>query len=355
MYVRGDDEIHFVYLATRKRLITRAQPYLVQSLAWLDGSYETNVLADRMGSRHGSEARGHFLGFIEYLESKGIVVERDWLANSGLDPTNVSTYERQLAFLLDIVGTPDRAAEIQSRISSARFVCFGVGAVGSWLIRLLIGLGFRRFLIVDHDSVSESDVSRHAFFEETGCRLGENKAFVLADCLRRLFTDIEIEWSSQPLATTTDLVQLVTDDVDLVINAADQPYIGYTSVLLSRFCVPRGLPLLVVGGFDAHLASVSEMIVPGLTPCADCYADYFEDALADWNPIHHPVSDRRGASGGLCSLSVFAAGAAAMEVMRLLTSQGDPRSGRGELLFEAYRLESFSVSRREDCPVCSAL
>jgi molybdopterin-synthase adenylyltransferase len=355
VYVRGDEEIHFVYLATRKRLITRAQPYLVQSLSWLDGQYETNVLAERMASRHGPEARGHFLGFLDYLEIKGIVVEREWLAHIGLDLADVSTYERQLAFLLDILGTPDRAAEIQSRISRARLVCFGVGAVGSWLIRLLIGLGFRRFLIVDHDSVSESDVSRHAFFEETSHRLGENKALVLADCLRRLFPDVEIEGDSQPLTTTTDLDRLLTDGVDLVINAADQPYIGYTSVLLSRLCVPRGLPLLVAGGFDAHLASVSEMIVPGLTPCADCYADYFEEALVDWAPIDHPVPDRREAAGGLCSLTVFAAGAAAMEVVRLFTGQGDPRSGRGELLFEDYRLESFSVARREDCPVCSAL
>jgi hypothetical protein len=50
------------------------------------------------------------------------------------------------------------------------------------------------------------------------------------------------------------------DGVALIVNAADEPYIGYTSIKLSRYAVKNSLPLFVAGGFDAHLASIGEMI-----------------------------------------------------------------------------------------------
>jgi molybdopterin/thiamine biosynthesis adenylyltransferase len=354
VYVRGNEEVHFVFLATRRRLVTKARPYLILSLSWLNGQETIDSLATRMASEHGDEAKHHFLSFVEYLTDRGIVVDRDWLPNSGLSSLDIETLERQLTFLLDVLGTPERVTEVQSRISSASIVCFGVGAVGGWLLRLLVGMGFRHFLLVDHDTVSISDSARHAFADATKCRVGEYKAVVLAECLARLAPGVNVEALARPLSTATDLQDLVSgNSVDLMINAADEPYIGYTSILLSRFCVPRCIPLLVAGGFDAHLASVSEMIIPGQTPCGDCYADYFQEALADWKPIAHPVTDRRNGAGGLCALNVFAAANAAMKAFNLFANPGNISGGRGELLFEDYRLESFPVTRRNSCPVCA--
>ena len=52
-------------------------------------------------------------------------------------------------------------------------------------------------------------------------------------------------------------------------------------------------------------------------------------------------------------MSVFAAGAAAMQVLRLFLGESEPVGGRGEMLFDSYRLDAFTVQRRPDCPVCS--
>lgn len=355
VYVRGEDEVHFVFLATRTRIVMRVRSCLVMALSWLDGTRTCDALVRRMVEEHGAESGEQLRAFVGYLEHKGIVVEPDWLERSGLDRHTAAIQRRQLSFMLDVLGTPDRAVAVQRRISEARLVCFGLGAVGSWLVRQLLGLGFRRFVFVDHDTVSESDATRHAFFDASDVVEGALKADVAAARIREQFLGIDIEVKTSALTTRTNLDELIPRDTNLVINAADQPYIGYTSVLLSRFCVPRRLPLLVAGGFDAHLGSVGEMIIPGVTPCADCYADHFSEALKDWVPVEHPVADRREAAGGICSMSVFAAGAAAMQILRLFTGEGEPDSGRGEMLFESYRLDSFSVQRRTDCPVCSHL
>lgn len=353
VYVRGEDEVHFVFLATRMRIVLRVRPCLVQALAWLDGTSTCSALISRIGDAHGSEAGEQLRALLEYLEQKGIVIEPDWLERSGLDRHTIATQQRQLSFMLDVLGTPEQVAVVQRRIAEARLVCFGLGAVGSWLVRQLLGLGFRRFVLVDHDTVSESDVARHAFFDVADAAAGASKSVAAATRIREQFFQVDIEAKTTALTTCTQLDEVIPCDTSLVINAADQPYIGYTSVLLSRFCVPRRLPLLVAGGFDAHLGSVGEMIIPGVTPCADCYAEHFNEALKDWVPVEHPVADRREAAGGLCSMSVFSAGAAAMQVLRLFTGEGEPGGGRGELLYDNYRLDAFTVQRRPDCPVCS--
>lgn len=353
VYLRGEDEVHFVFLATRTRIVLRVRPYLVEALAWLDGRQSSEDLVKRMDHLHGTQAGARLRTFLDYLEHKGITVEPDWLERSGLEGQAVAMQQRQLSFLLDVLGTPERAVAAQRRIGKARIICFGVGGVGSWLLRQLLAMGFRRFVLIDHDTVSESDVARHAFFVPADAAKGSHKVVATAERILEQFPHVEIATSDSALTTMTALEEIIPRDASLIINAADQPYIGYTSVLLSRFCVPRRLPLLVAGGFDAHLGSVGEMIIPGVTPCADCYAAHFSDALRDWVPMEHPVADRRDAAGGLCSLSVFAAGAAAMQVLRLFTGEDEPCGGRGELLFDSYGLDAFTVQRRPDCPICA--
>lgn len=355
VYVRGNDEVHFVFLATRKRITAKVKPFLIQSLAWLEGKENVDSLAERVAREHGADGRDQFIAFLAYLELKGIVIEPDWLARTGLDESTLAVQQRQLSFFLDVLGSPEKAAEVQRKISEARLVCFGVGAVGSWLLRQLLGLGFKHFVLVDHDRIDAADISRHAFFDASDASQAACKATATADRIREQFGGVEVVTKNEPLTTGTALETLIDPGTNLIINAADEPYIGYTSVLLSRFCVPRRIPLLVAGGFDAHLGSLGELIVPGVTPCADCYADYFQEALKDWQPVKHPVADRQNGAGGLCSLSVFAAGSAAMKVLRYFLGEGNFEGGRGELFFDNYQLDAFKVERRPDCRVCSVL
>ncbi|HCZ14283.1 MAG TPA: hypothetical protein DHV85_06740, partial [Candidatus Accumulibacter sp.] len=126
VYVRGDDEVHFVFLGTRKRITAKVKPFLIQSLAWLDGKENVDSLAERVARVQGADARDQFIAFLAYLEHKGIVIEPDWLARTGLDESTLAVQQRQLSFFLDVLGSPEKAAEVQRKISEARLVCFGV-------------------------------------------------------------------------------------------------------------------------------------------------------------------------------------------------------------------------------------
>jgi molybdopterin-synthase adenylyltransferase len=269
-------------LSTRKRLVVQALPALIVALAWLDGQSTAVELRARFVCEHPDAPPGGLDAFLSYLVREGIVVDPDWMENLGLDAATLDFQRRQLAFLLDVLGTPERVAEVQLRFAQSRITCFGVGAVGSWLLRLLLGMGFRHFTLIDHGCCDEHDVARHAFHGSDGWTEGASKVQVTASAMRTQFPEVEVASFDEPLTIESNLANLIPEGTDLVINAADEPYIGYTSVLLSRYCVPRRLPLLVTGGFDAHLASLGEMIVPHETPCADCYADYFYAGRWRW-------------------------------------------------------------------------
>lgn len=356
VYISPDAVVHFVFLSTRKRLRLRVSPLLIECLEWLDGSASVSELEARYqssASNANSKQSSSLLDFMHYLYGQGILVRKDWM-HSSFSPEQVERYSRQLNFFLDIEESEAAAVALLKGIMDHRVALIGIGAVGSWILRELVQIGFQRFVLVDPKTLKPADRTRNALFDHQ--MIGEPKVTVAEKFVRDQALRPETRAVQLALDIDTKVEELIGADVDLIINTADEPYIGATSIKLSRYCVERGLPLLVAGGFDAHLASLSEMIVPGQTPCSDCYAIHFEEALRGWKPISHPIVDRRRGFGGLPSLSTFAASAAVLKIVRLLSKKGgDVEQGRGEFLFDKYSIDSFKVERNPECPTCGEL
>ncbi|MEN8740862.1 MAG: ThiF family adenylyltransferase [Phaeobacter gallaeciensis] len=356
VYISPDDVVHFVFLSTRKRLRLKVTPLLIECLEWLDGSASVMELDERYETRATSLDSKHpssFVDFTKYLYGKGILVRKDWM-HSAFCPEQVERYSRQLNFFLDIEESEAAATALLKRIMGYRIALIGIGAVGSWILRELVQIGFQRFILVDPKTLKPADRTRNAIFDHR--LVGEPKALIAERFVHGQALEPETSAIQSPLDMDTNVEELIGTDTDLIINTADEPYIGATSIKLSRYCVEKGLPLLVAGGFDAHLASLSEIIVPGQTPCSDCYAIHFEETLRGWKPISHPIVDRRRGFGGLPSLSAFAASAAVLKIVRLLSEKGgDVEQGRGEFLFDQYSIDSFKVERNPECPTCGDL
>jgi len=83
VYVRGDDEVHFVFLATRTRIVLRVRSCLVQSLAWLDGTSTRDTLVNRISDAHGTEAGKNILPFSTHLEQKALSSSRTGWSSQG--------------------------------------------------------------------------------------------------------------------------------------------------------------------------------------------------------------------------------------------------------------------------------
>lgn len=348
VYVNDIDKtVVFVFLSTRQRIQLNVEKFLVLLLPKMDGKNTVSSLISLIENNEKQQV----VNFISYLLEKGIVTDINWFNALPFDASYKKKLEKQLFFLMDMTSSKDEVLRVQQKIKNSTIAICGVGAVGSWLFVELLQMGFERIKILDFDIVQDSDISRHAFFSKEECNLPKVGAY------KRLGLKIEpnakIEECECAISMETDVGKYFSD-VDIIFNCADEPYIGYTSIYLSRYCVENNKIMFVSGGFDAHLACLGELIVPYITPCSDCYNSHFKRVLKNWKPIKHTVTNREKGIGGLVSLNVFSASSAALSLLKFFVDPASIQkgSGRGEFKFDDYSIDYFNVARNENCEVC---
>lgn len=349
VYINDKDKtVVFVFLSTRERIQLNVDDYLVLLLPEMDG---TNTIKDLIGLSSNENER-NIISFITYLVEKGVLTDSDWFDKLKFSKEYKARLEKQIYFLMDVTSSTEEAYQVQNKIKNTSVALWGVGAVGSWVLIELLQMGFEKISIFDFDKVNESDVSRHGFFSKEYIDIPKVEAYQkIGNKINPSASITSIEIS---LNTETDL-EFYLNDMELVINSADEPYIGYTSISLSRYCIKNNKLLFVTGGFDAHLASLGEMIVPFKTPCSDCYNSYFKKSLKDWKPVKHVITNRDKGIGGLVSLNIFSASTAMLSILQYFISPStflSRSSGRGEFKFDSYSIDSFTVKKDPNCEVC---
>lgn len=340
-------DVVFVFLSTRKRIHLKVKDKLAKTLPLMNGDNSELDLYIKSGA-----SLAEISNFIGYLEDNGIVVSKGWIDQIELDQFYKNFLEKQLYFLLDILNSPSSVQRIQSKIQRTRVAIVGIGSIGSWMLVELIQMGFEKFKIFDMKEVQENSISRHAFFDES-C-VGQKKIDFYKKIGTAINPRVEIENYFLPLTINDSFLEHLLN-VDLIINCADEPYIGYSSIFLSRFAVKHEKMFFVAGGFDAHLGCLGEFIIPFKTPCSDCYNKFFRESLKGWKPLLHPVKDRTRGFGGLPSLSVFSASAGCLSILRYFLDEElflETAGGRGEFKFDDYSIDAFGVLRDLACEVC---
>ena len=212
--------------------------------------------------------------------------------------------------------------------------------------------GVREFTLFDMDYVEESDLSRHMFY--TRSSIGKYKTDALMKELLRIDRRIIVHTINNSMKPT-DNIEPIIENLDFVINTLDEPYIGYTASKLSRVCIKHIIPHYIAGGFDAHLASTGEIIIPYVTPCVECYASHFKESLKNWKPKKHPVKQRDLEIGGLASMTLFSSSFAVIEILKYIAGIVDIKESykvRGELLFSDLKITYLNVSKNPECPIC---
>ena len=345
VYRVDEGMLAFVYTSTRKRILVACRPELTRALQFLNGRRAEEEILALCGAVRDEDPAGHLvdqvLRFLAYLSDLGIVVDADWTEALGLPSAYVAQMDRHLTYLLDLVGSARSVATVQKAIYDSTVSVIGVGAVGRRLCELLPMVGFRSFRLIDRQGDQKSQ----------GDKLGVSRLVDAESKIRERAFRARVETYGVAVSPTADLDGLLRGS-GIVVNTADEPYIGYTNVILSRYCITNNIPLMACGGFPAHLGCFGELIVPGVTPCADCYVDYFKTSLANWRPSKHPVEDRSRATGRLPALACFSAAQAVNAIVRYFAQGPDAMGGRKELLFGDYSVVSFSVERDRTCALC---
>ncbi|MEG1008567.1 MAG: ThiF family adenylyltransferase [Clostridia bacterium] len=353
LYLNNDELLTIYFMNTRLRKQFKVSRFIINIIEYIDGEISIkgihNKLENDLETKIDLES---IISVFDKLKGLNVIVEK---VNNSYESDLITRYDRQINFLGDFINGNDESIEAQKRLKESNVLIFGCGAIGGDIAIQLAMCGVENFILYDYDIVADTDLSRHMYFKEK--YIGLKKVDALTDYLLTINKNIKVKKIDDVLVPDRNIDKLI-NEATFIVNTADEPYIGYTSMKISRCCTINRKVHFIGGGFDAHLASSGELIIPGITPCVDCYAQHFKEVLDGWKPKQHPVIDRHLEIGGMSSLSLFSASYAAIEIIKYICGLINPKeytNTRGEFLFNTMDITYLNVSKDKNCKVCGEI
>lgn len=149
----------------------------------------------------------------------------------------------------------------QEKVSKARIMVVGCGALGNEVVKNLVLMGVQHLVIVDFDYVEPDNLSRSVWFTKEDAQVGRYKVEAMADRLRFLHPEIEVSTICGDIAYDVGLGLIRS--MDVVIGCVDNRWARYC---INRLCMRAGKPW-VDGGIDG-LEGTARVFIPG----ENCYA-----------------------------------------------------------------------------------
>lgn len=353
IYKIGDDILEVYYIPTRARLDVQVSSPVFSFVQGIDGVRTIETICEQVGITSVQPV----LLFCEFLIEKKIAKLHKPDKLTLLSAEEEKRFSRQLDFFDAKFNSS--ADYIQHKIKHTKFVIFGTGAIGSGIAVQLAMAGAENFVLIDKDVLSRDSIERHYFYDTKD--IGRFKVSALADFLHKINSRVHVVIYHETVDYHTNLEKYL-DDATFVVNTLDEPYIGVTSLKIGRECYKKKIPLYVAGGFDAHLMSTGELIIPDITPCVDCYVAYFTEKLKNWKPNYNTnaiSSEHKNNNfyevGGLASQSLFSISYAVIVILDYIGS-GSTSSckGRGEMMLDAMNINYIRIDKNPLCHVCSS-
>ncbi|HAY80804.1 MAG TPA: thiamine biosynthesis protein ThiF [Planctomycetaceae bacterium] len=149
----------------------------------------------------------------------------------------------------------------QQKLSAAKVLVVGAGALGNEVLKNLALLGVGSIYLVDFDAIEESNLTRSVLFRQRDC--GRDKAIVAAEMLQDINPDTQIVAARANIITDVGLG--LFRDVDVVIGCLDN---REARLWVNRQCWKVGTPW-VDGGIQ-EINGVCKVFVPPHGACYEC-------------------------------------------------------------------------------------
>lgn len=270
-----------------------------------------------------------FESAIRSLAAKRLLVREACVA-----ATDVGRYDRQVRWFAQEGTNGPRA---QRRLAAATVLVIGVGGFGSAMAELLARAGIGQLVLTDPDRVEAGNLPRQLLYDEQV--VGARKSHAAAARIEQIAPGVEVVATEDEIAGAGDVTRLVRRHrPSLVVCAADRPPIAIKG-WVDEGAFAQGVPVLH-GGSRAPLVYVGPLLVPGTTPCYECFLASRVAPGAD--ELEAEVNLRRDAEPpifpGVGWCDVASAAFATGQAVALLTGVHRPAILGRELEFDARSL-----------------
>ncbi|MDR0297849.1 MAG: HesA/MoeB/ThiF family protein [Streptococcaceae bacterium] len=238
--------------------------------------------------------------------------------------SDFARYKRQI----QVLGTDG-----QEKLARATVLLVGCGAIGTQTAETLVRAGIGQLLLVDFDRVELSNLQRQTLFDEAD--IGQQKVEAAAKKLRRINSQVEMT----VFDSRFDTLDFDTLKPDLVLDATDNFLVREQ---INDYCLASRIPW-VFAAVAGKTGQVMAFSADEKCPCLACaFPDLYKleancESLGVVAPIVQMVS----------SLETALA-------IRILTADASVRFDEMRVIDWTGEVATFSVGKRENCPVCGS-
>ncbi|MBW2063312.1 MAG: ThiF family adenylyltransferase [Deltaproteobacteria bacterium] len=156
-----------------------------------------------------------------------------------------------------------------AQLSEKLVSLIGLGSIGSVLALYLAQSSVGRFRLIDMDTFSASNVSRHACDMRY---LGRYKTKAVGELILNRNPKVCIETFEEDFLNLPFEIQMKRlDGSDLVIASTDSTTCQF---MINEVCLELKIPSLYVGCYERAQASEVVFVIPGMTPCLNCLMEF---------------------------------------------------------------------------------
>jgi len=231
----------------------------------------------------------------------------------------------------------------QDKLSAAKILVVGAGALGNEVLKNLALLGVGQVYVVDFDGIEESNLTRSVLFRSRD--RGRNKAEAAADALHDMNPDTQVKAFDANIIT--DIGLGLFRDVDVVIGCLDN---REARLWVNRCCWKVCTPW-IDGGIQ-EINGVVKVFVPPDGACYECAmtdADYQLINLRYSCPLLRREDLLMGKVPTAPTISSIIGGLQAQEALKLI--HGMPVAEGAALVFNGASNQFYKTNfqHREDC------
>lgn len=309
-------------------------------LASMNGRNTGASIASTITERYPSLKPGEVLASIAEFAEAGLLADAG--APTHLPERIANRYDRQLAYLQDLVAYGLSAQQLQVRLQDSHVAVLGVGGVGSMTALAISGIGVGALTLVDGDRVELSNLHRQWLFTEGD--IGKPKASTARLRLLERNSDCKVTAVDCYLDSPT-AVDRVISSADLVIASADTP-VGDISHWIAEACNRQLIPCLTMSQVPP-LVRIGPLLHPDSPGCWNCWE---RAGVAGFSAYEELVAYRRrrgpiaAATAPGCALI---AAVIAHEALLLLSGSDTPATLGRALTVD---LRSFTVTWEDVSP-----
>jgi bacteriocin biosynthesis cyclodehydratase domain-containing protein len=295
---------------------------LAQLLPLLDGQRTVgDVVGDLVafGPESVHQALGHLLeqGALERVTNED---------HGPLSPQEIRRLRPQLAFFSHFVapadapgstswpGSPRTELELQTRVKRAHVVVFGLGRIGSQLVRALALAGVGKITAIDSEPVSDADVYCDSLFDSVDESLSRSEGARRIVCA----ANPHVEFVSAPEPSGRDELHVQLEGSEFAVLCRDHfDPAEYEVFNLTALATRTPWTSARMSGFEFHMGPT---VLPFATCCFRCFELRQKSNLPD--PGEYAVVERFLSHQRLRSETLAftpGAGLVALEVLKAIT------------------------------------